>query len=256
MQIAISNIFYRRHSSPVIATLSKLAKAHRDSNAQAIEDFYNILVQVGDLSIEMDEISTKRDSAEDPALIIGKALHIDADLVSWALSINPAWRYKTVTTPSANTRDHTYSVYHGSRYHVYPKVGCATMWNNYHQARIVVHGIVRSSCTRLLALDSAHECQTTMLQSAVISKQMVDDICASVPYYFAAGEVGVGGLIRLSWPLFIAADCSAATPAMKWWILQTLDLIGNTTGAQQALTMSQLVKEGHSIRFIPGNVDR
>jgi hypothetical protein len=130
------------------------------------------------------------------------------------------------------------------------------MWNNYHQARIIIHGIIKSMCEYLLALDPAHGCRQTLIQSIATCKQMIEDICASVPYYLTSGETGVGGLLRLSWPLFIAADSSVSTPVEKEWLRQTLEKVAEITGAQQALTMAQFLRKGWAVPFIPGNAGR
>lgn len=254
---AFNNIFSRQRRSPQLTALSLAAKTYHDSDSQSIEDFYAIVVQLADLSIESDKIFTDNTSA-DPVNIIRKALHLDADLVSWALSLNPTWRYKTIETPHVtNTNYHQpYSFYHGNKYHVYPNVDLASMWTNYHQTRIIIHGIIQAMCGQLLKSDPAHDCQHTLLQSIAISKQMVADICTSVPFYFISGETGIGGLLRLSWPLFIAADCAVTTPARKEWIRQTLEKIGEVAGIQQALTMSRFLKRGYIIPFVPGNAGR
>lgn len=248
---AISNIFYRNKSSPEIAKLSKAAKAYRDSKSQGIENFIDILVRVGDLSVEIEDAYTKRNSIDDPAFFIRKALNLDTDLVSWALSTDPTWRYEIIEAP-----DHTYHSTYGDRYHVYPTVGVASMWNNYRQTRIIVHEIIRSMCKRTLEMGNSPESQQTMLQSIVVNNLMAEDICASVPYHFTSGEVGFGGVFRLLWPLFIAAEYAGSTPSMKDWIFQALRTIGNTMGIQQALMMSRFVKEGHVLTPIPGKPTR
>jgi hypothetical protein len=257
---AFSNIFCRQPSSPEIASLSLVAKAHRDNDSQTIEDFFDILAEVADLSIDSDKPFTEENTSADPVLIIKKAMHLDADLISWSLSINPIWRYKTIETETRvinNTNDHKpYSFYHGSRYHIFPNIDLASMWNNYHQARIIIHGIIKSMCEYLLEVDPAHGCRQTLIQSIATSKQMIDDICASVPYYFTSGETGVGGLLRLSWPLFIAADSSVSTAVEKEWLRQTLEKVAEITGAQQALTMSLFLRRGWAVPFIPGNAGR
>lgn len=244
---AISNIFYRNKSSPEIAKLSKAARAYRDSKSQGIENFIDILVRVGNLSVEIEDTYTKRNPVGDPASFIRKALHLDTDLVSWALSTDPAWRYEIIEAP-----DHTYHSTYSGRYHAYPTVGVASMWNNYRQTRIIVHEIIRSMCMRTLEMRNSPESQQTMLQSIVINNLMAEDICASVPYHFTSGEVGFGGVFRLLWPLFIAAEYAGSTPKMKDWVCQTLRTVGNIMGIQKALMMSRFVKEGHVLNLIPG----
>lgn len=85
---------------------------------------------------------------------------------------------------------------------------------------------------------------------------MIDDICASAPYYFTSGEKTVGGLLRLPWPLFIATDSSVSTPFEKEWLRQTLENIAEITGTQRALIMSQFLRKEYAVPFIPGNAGR
>lgn len=142
------------------------------------------------------------------------------------------------------------------KYYIYLNIEIASNWNKYHQTRMVVHGIIRAMCFRLVESDSTYAYQQTLLQSNAISKEMIDDLCASVRYYFTSGETGVGGLMRLSWPLFVVADYSASTSAERGWLVLMLEEIGRTTGLQQALTMARFLGEGCFVPFIPGNVDR
>lgn len=243
-----------------MAALSLAARTHRDSDSQSIESFYDILVQLADLAIESDRIFTEECTTADPVYIIRKALHLDAELVSWSLTINPTWRYKTIDNPpptNTTTNDHQpYTFYHGTKYHVYPSVDLASIWTNHHKTRIIVHGLIQSMCKQLLNSDPAHDCRHTLLQSIAISKQMVENICASVPFYFTSGQTGLGGLLRLSWPLFIAGDCAVIAPRGKNWIVQTLEKIREVTGVQQAFTMSKFLRTGYVIPFVPGNAGR
>ena len=235
-----------------------VAKAHRGSDSRLIEDFYCILERLSDLAIESDKILTWEYNSTDAVQIIQEALQLDADLASWAESMNPTWRYKIFQTPPvAKTNNFgPYSFYHSDKYYIYPNIEIASMWNNYHQTRIIVHGIVRSMCTQLLEPGTTYAYQQTLLQSNAVSEEMIDNLCASVPYYFTSGETGVGGLVRLSWPLFIAADYSASTSVERGWLVRTLEEIGQITGAQQALTMAQFLGKGCFVPFIPGNVGR
>ena len=236
-----------------MAQLSKEASAYRDSKSQVMDIFYDILTQVGDLSTTISDSSTQDPSLGNPAVFIQKALHLDAALVSWAISIDPTWRYTVlVTPPPLHTNEHddqTYRFVYGSTYHAYPALALASVWNTYRLTRIILCKIIGSSCKSILKRGTFPEKRLTALESVTIINQMAEDICASVPYHFNSDETAVGGLLRLLWPLFIASDCVESEPRMKNWILQTLDRIGHTTGIQQALMMSQLSREGnaHSI---------
>lgn len=251
---AISGVFFRfsSHNSPRIAALSKVARAKRDENSRPVENFYNILIQLNDLSVEIDAAELKYDFVGSLGSLIGKALHLDADLRLWVLSLGPFWRYSVVNNPRSDLSNYTHCPTYGNRYHVYRNVSIATMWNHYRQTRIVLNEMIRSMSLRLWGSERVPECQQTVFQSVAIMKQMVDDICTSISYYFTSGETSFGSTIRLLWPLFIAANCASTEPATKEWILQTLDVIGSTTGIQQAISMSKLLREGNPLGLIPG----
>ncbi|KAJ5665472.1 uncharacterized protein N7477_007920 [Penicillium maclennaniae] len=247
IQIAISNIFYRRYSSPVMVQLSNMARSYRDSKSQVIDNFYNILTRIGDLSAMISD-SIPNSPSSNPVLFIQNALHLDADLVAWAMSIDPTWHYTVIKASPASINDDNqiYHTIYGDTYHKYNTLGFASLWNTYRLLRIMLRRIIGSTCKSMLRRGECPEKRLTMAQGVVIIKQMAEDVCASVPYYFTSDDVAIGGLMQLIWPLFVASDCVESEPKMKKWILQTLDKIGYTTGIQQALMMSKLARAGNS----------
>ncbi|TPR01847.1 Got1/Sft2-like family protein [Aspergillus niger] len=251
LQIAMINIFFRTscHRSPTIAALSKYAKSVGDADAQTVEDFYNILVTFNDHSIKVKETYNNTGFRGNIAPLIKEALDLDADLVSWATSLSPTWQYSTTSTPLPFS--HVRS--HDTEYHVYPSIDNAVYWNHYRQARIILHEMIQAMCLHQATPDSPQ----IMHQSISINKQLAEDICASVPYFFTSGEAALGAVARLPWPLYLASDCAGVSPQTKDWIMQILDLIATSTGVQQARILSQFVKTGnHSYLLIPGKPKR
>lgn len=216
-----------------------------------METFCDILIQLHDLSIEVDSAVLADDSIDTLSILICKALHLDTDLRSWAMSLGPHWQYAVVDTHS-NRRSLPQIPLHSDTYHVYKTVGTVSMWNHYRQTRIIIHEMIRSMALRLWGLQGTSECQQIVFDSIDIIKLMTHDICASVPYHFVSGEVTFTAVVRLLWPLFVAGDCASSDPATKEWIVQTLEHIGNTTGIQQALGMAKMLRNGHTRSFIPG----
>ena len=248
---AMINIFFRTscHRSPTIAALSKYAKSVGDADAQTVEDFYNILVTFNDHSIKVKETYNNTGFRGNIAPLIKEALDLDADLVSWATSLSPTWQYSTTSTPLPFSHFRS----HDTEYHVYPSIDNAVYWNHYRQARIILHEMIQAMCLHQATPDSPQ----IMHQSISINKQLAEDICASVPYFFTSGEAALGAVARLPWPLYLASDCAGVSPQTKDWIMQILDLIATSTGVQQARILSQFVKTGnHSYLLIPGKPKR
>ncbi|PWY71242.1 hypothetical protein BO83DRAFT_362616 [Aspergillus eucalypticola CBS 122712] len=253
LQNAISSIFRRsqRYNSPRITALTNVARANKDKGSQPMETFCDILIQLHDLSVKVDDAALADDSIDTLSILVSKALHLDTDLRSWAMSLGPHWQYSVVDTHS-NPKSRPQIPLHSDTYHVYKTVGVVSMWNHYRQTRIIIHEMIRSMALPLWGLQGTSECQQMVLNSIDTIKQMTDDICASVPYHFVSGEVTFTAVVRLLWPLFVAGDCASSDPATKEWIIRTLEHIGNATGIQQALGMAKMLRNGHTRGFIPG----
>jgi hypothetical protein len=141
---------------------------------------------------------------------------------------------------------------YGGKYHVYQDAFVASMWNHYRQTRIVVNEMIRSMSARLWEIDRAPECQQTMIQSIATIKQMGDDICNSISYCFKNSRTIFAAALLVLWPLFIAAKSMGTEPSTREWILLTLERIGSMTGIQQAINMSNFIKQGAKLPIIPG----
>lgn len=256
---AISTVFFRhsKYDSSGVVELSKIARAKRDALSQPVEDFYSILIELNNLAAEVDTAELDNDLEENLRAFIEKALHVDANLTSWAMSLNPSWQYTVVEDDSpSHLGNHTYfPTNYGAEYHVYQDFNVASMWNHYRQTRIVVNEMIRTMSLRLWEVDRAPECEQTILQSMAIVKQMASDICASVSYCFKYFRTIFAASLRLLWPLFVAAKAMGTEPTTREWILLTLDRIGSTTGIQQAINMSQFIKKGYKLPMIPGTSD-
>ncbi|GKZ28573.1 hypothetical protein AbraIFM66950_009464 [Aspergillus brasiliensis] len=251
LQIAMINIFFRTncHRSPTIAALSNYARTIGDADSQTIEDLYSILIAFNDLSITIKETYNDTGFHGNISPLIKEALALDTDLVSWTSSLGPTWQYTTTNSPLpiSNPRSHD------PEYHIYPNIDTAVYWNHYRQVRIILHEMIQAMCHHQAIPDSPQ----LIHESVSINKQLVKDICASVPYFFTSGEAGLGAVARLPWPLYLASDCAGISPHTKTWVAQILDLIATSTGVQQARILSRLVKTGaHGYNLIPGKLKR
>ncbi|KAJ5639907.1 C6 zinc finger domain protein [Penicillium longicatenatum] len=253
LQNVISSVLFRRpvQPSPTIAAISEVAKARRDENSQPIEDLYNILLQFNDLAAEVNDASRGKYTVENLGRYIGKALRVDADLRSWAMSVGPGWCFTTIKAPVSHD-GHIPFYMRGDTYHFYFNVYLASMWNHYRQTRLVLHEMVRVMAVHLYKLRKTSECEQTIIQSVAIINQVVDDICASVRYHFISDQACFGGALRLLWPLFVSANISHIDSATREWIAQVLAIIGESMGIYLATTMAQLIRKGELFDMVPG----
>ncbi|KAL3459634.1 hypothetical protein BJX64DRAFT_301100 [Aspergillus heterothallicus] len=254
-QNVISSVFFRLgsrvHNSPTIAALSQVARSKRNEHTRPIETLYNMLIELNDIAIEVDEAHLQSD-LEKQQLLIERSLILDARLQAWTMSLSPAWSYQVIDDPPAHLPKSTYPPIFDNRYHIYHGVSIATMWNNYRQTRIVLNEMIRMMALRRWRVRNIPQYEQIIYQTTGIIEHMAGDICDSIPYYFISGEVGFGSIYRALWPLFIAGRCAAGESQVKEWAMQILDLIGNITGIQQAIGMSQLLGQEKPATVIPG----
>lgn len=225
-----------------------------DGSSNPVEAFYNILLPLNDLSIAIEEAYTRDGFTGDIAPLIIHAVWLDGALKSWALSLGSSWQYKTVHTEQSPPGDMPFPP-HNDEYHIYPDQRAVTIWNHYRLTRLTLHELMQPIYSSLSMRQKTTwpDAQQTMAQSTAVSKEMVRDICASVPYFFRSDETRFAAGVRLPWPLFVAADSVSASPYTRAWICHVLDILGRSTGVQQALTMADSIKRGHhGMPLIPG----
>ncbi|OOF96468.1 hypothetical protein ASPCADRAFT_144923 [Aspergillus carbonarius ITEM 5010] len=255
-QSAISSIFYKipNNNTARMAELSHAARSMRHQHFLPIEDFYNILLRVGDLAMRVENAHLGVTFIWNLQQLIDEAIFLDADLELWRASLSPVWYYTTIDISHTPSKDLPHFPPRRDKYHVYHNIGLASMWNNYRQIRLVLNEMIRFMCLRLWRLQRAPEYQQTIGQCMAIMKQMVDDICATIPYHFLSGEAGSGAAVRLLWPLYFAGSSTATDPSTREWIAQNLDVIGNSAALQQAESMAQILRKEVTLDVIPGRI--
>ncbi|PWY89240.1 Zn(II)2Cys6 transcription factor [Aspergillus heteromorphus CBS 117.55] len=259
-QFVLSNI-YRKKSTPTwLLELSQDAVEQQDLQNGSMEQLFAYLTKTSDLCARIS-VGTH----DGPTAIIYEAMKMDADLVAWALSVDPSWQYSRINiTPDSET-DPLFSPIYGDYYHIYSNINSAVLWNTYRLTRIVVHEIIGAVCQRVCEISGGEnaEHRAAIRRSEELSLQMAEDICASVPFVFrysASVCPGLpqasGGIFRLHWALFVAADCLGSTPPLQAWILDCLDQIGYNSGVQQALSMSKILRSGMHLEWLTGDFKR
>jgi hypothetical protein len=181
----ISNIYQEKYSAPIMTQLSEDAKQYRDPNDRIIDEIGLIVVRLNDLCA-----SLKDGSLTQPSEIIRRTLSLDADLMSVLLTAPPAWNYTTVKVPLVNGEPITNLVW-GDSYHIYRNLAVSSMWNNARSARILMYEMILEAVKQFEESSSAnsghHHSHMLANQSREIARQLVDDICASVPFHMGMG---------------------------------------------------------------------
>ncbi|PON22883.1 hypothetical protein TGAM01_v208138 [Trichoderma gamsii] len=270
-QVSISRIYQERYSSSVFTKLAEDAHLDQNPDEQVLHQLSIVINRLTDFCAHL-----KNGYIVKPTEIIRKALKIDADLVSLMISVPPLWEYATVNVPILDGKPIVQGFW-GDNYHIYHTISSSTIWNNYRSARIIIQELIIETIRDLdtLTNDDIGSPQRSYLvnQTRQTVLQMVEDICASVPYILGmeiedSGHLkvsalgasiahgvnmkaalssfqvtGAGGL-TIMWPLLVAADSVVAGSELRIWITACLDKIGHSMGINQALAMSKLIQDG------------
>ncbi|GKZ42806.1 hypothetical protein AbraIFM66951_002739 [Aspergillus brasiliensis] len=284
-QIVLSHVYRQKYTSKVIRRLSEEAERCRLNKDDAIVDrLSSVTFSLGDLCAAIKEGTITR-----PSEIVRYASRLDALLQSIMSDIPESWNYKTVNVALAQGVP-TIDTIWGAQYHTYRNITVSSFWNNYRSARLVLLELIVEAIIAMSnhSLDNIqqHQHHGLLRECQQTSRQLVEDILASVPFHLgsvvddshvnktfsdqnsgsssdadrhrtsrppqlsSASPSGVpaAGGFALMWPLLIAADSGYASKELRSWIIDCLDKIGNSMGIKQALAMAQLVRGGESTR--------
>ncbi|KAJ2971557.1 hypothetical protein NQ176_g7630 [Zarea fungicola] len=249
-QIALSRIFQEKPNPPILARLTDHAAACRSPDDAVLSHLASVVMELADLCAEL---KTNREYHHKD--VICDAMRLDSGLFLAVLDAPKRWHYRTLKVPVEDGKPIIKGIW-GEEYHEYNSLGAAKMWNNYRSARIVIMELIIDIVKeRDLLADAqyaflANQCRQTL-------KQLVEDICASVPFYFgwclSADEKANGGGrwmegtgnngLALMWPILVAGNSGIASEEQQEWIAVCLDKIGHSMGINQAFSMARLLRE-------------
>ncbi|KAF1963629.1 hypothetical protein CC80DRAFT_397724 [Byssothecium circinans] len=189
-------------------------------------------------------------SLESEALsILEFAQMVDENLRQWYQTLPPTWQHQIVGIVNEPIEDPaTANMWIGEQ-HVYHDVPLASIVNDYRVCRIFCQRVILR-CTTWISSNPTHDLSSVYNQAVYVIQQMVDDICACVPFHLsydmqpAAQELGQDknaaeafGGYSLVWPLYVGANAETVPQAQRDWLYGRLFLIGMHFG----LSSSQIL---------------
>lgn len=246
----------------MLGRLTEKAKQFKSSQNGVVDDLAAAILRVNGFCADL-----KDGKSTTPGNTARTALRLDADIVASLLDAPSTSSYSVVKVNDVTGEQAMRQMTWGDAYHVYGSIAGSSMWNNYRTARIFLREIIIDA---LKAAENAsdEQYQSFVMESRQVGRQLVDDICASVPFHLCSlihhhteasfgtenhsplstGPAGTGGVIPLLWPLLIAANSGFASTEQRSWIISCLDKIGRSTGIGQARAMAQLLRDGKETR--------
>ncbi|PYI03110.1 hypothetical protein BO78DRAFT_400005 [Aspergillus sclerotiicarbonarius CBS 121057] len=242
-QIVIGRVYEGRYTSPILTHLTEEAQKYRSPDFQVLDQLGLAIIRVCNFCA-----AVKDGTLTQPTEIIRSALDLDADLVSILLSVPDSWVYSTAELPEFKQERTMHAVW-GDKIHLYRNLTISTAWNKYRSTRLILHELIINTVhTCPLNIISHQERQTLLDQSQKMSRQIVQDICASVPYHLGTSDRGsnptISGGITIVWPLLVTATSRFASRDFREWVMSCLDGIGHYLGINQALASARLLRDG------------
>jgi hypothetical protein len=165
--------------------LTEDAKQHRSPNDRMVDEVGSVVIRLTDFCAAL-----KDGTITQPSEIIRRILNLDAELMSILLTAPPSWSYKTIKVPVVDGELITNIVW-GDSYHVYRNLSVSGVWNNARSARLLMHELLIDTVKSIEGSSpdnsSLHQQRILATQSRQIGQQLVDDICASVPFHMGMG---------------------------------------------------------------------
>ena len=203
--------------------------------------------------------------------LIRSAKQLDLAITDWAESLPAAWAYTIATNLDLSSRTSSTGVdFYPSHIHRYSDFSIARIWNLYRISRLIILSIVLRAASKLWPRLSNHKRDTDRIQVGRQMRELVDDICASVPFLsnqdlsrMALKLAKHGGrpdgmseiLVKkarnsLIWPLYLGCSVPSLPDNQQTWMRTQLRRLGEL-GEPQATLLS-----GSKCQTLSGGVER
>ena len=191
-----------------------------------------------------------------PSLLraIRDIIDLEASLKAWGLSAPSEYSYTTVDSQTLHDASNE-NLFYSSKAYVYKAHAYAVSWNRCRGARLIANGLIQKavSWAHILAHPGEQIDSNTIpgrAESIQTVQQLVDDVCASVPYHFGATEGGPMSSVyspatatnayTLVWPLIFCAGMKHIPDLQRDWIKSRLDLIGRITDSAMVISVAKV----------------
>jgi hypothetical protein len=159
-----------------------------------------------------------------PALVAAELLSVDEQLIRWKQDLPQPWSYVVGEVPV--WRENLLFIWR-SRYDMYTDLWVAAVWNSYRCVRLIIHEAI----IKAVIAHGSDDHQSLLQTSANTLKQIVDDVCSSVPYLLGhclqdgqitqtdrqtqSKSLPIPGGYALVWPLFLSAMLRTTSRAQR-----------------------------------------
>jgi hypothetical protein len=212
----------------------------------------NLLAEIYFRVCALRALAKDSDYVDSPQTLIS-ALLLDDELDEWSRKLTGRLTYDLVPF-EGQSEDACSDLIHN-----YQSPIIANMWNAYRAARLLMIRLALKSMARLPPSAGQDPAIMALIKKydhlKELTKQLVQDICASVPYllgyqprqYQTGGQPRAASAFFLLWPLYLIVAEISAPPHFRLYAIQKLSKIGSDWGIRQATVVANLAVSGSDL---------
>jgi hypothetical protein len=219
------------------------------------QDMDKYMVQVTQTRHDAEELSVRLKSAglkneeeieNQLQCLLEETRRLNDEMLQWTTTLPSDWSYEAHPLNSV-ALDY---VPYGGTVHTYPSAGHAGIWNRYRTVRILLIR-VEVDLFQLAAAHWGHHLDQQIQNSTKSIRDLVEDICASIPYCFndftvdrTPGTLGSNSLSQANDRTLTGAGCHLAFPMHA--VVDTLKIAG-LSETQAQWIRAQLARIGRAL---------
>lgn len=197
--------------------------------------------------IILDAVPQQTDDIEKVIELMNSAKALEAKFKDWEADLPTMWQYFTTAWVEFDEQPLDNATAFPGRIDKYIDVSIATALNVMRAARIILASDIVRATAWLCPQYQDYKTSREYLSSMRLSRQLIEDILASVPYFLGQlpvveptspnteGLFGTSSLAMfVAWPLFVAKTSDFATEQQRSWVSGRLDFIADEKGVGQA----------------------
>ncbi|KUJ15368.1 uncharacterized protein LY89DRAFT_588204 [Mollisia scopiformis] len=229
-----------------------------------VQSFATINLKMAALRADNDQTTTLKthtaDNVEKVLALLRRAESLDQEYIEWIKALPANWAIKTVSWIDDEVPDLENSVVHPGRVDTYGELWMAYKYNIVRGCRLFIWTVILR-CVAWLGDPRDYRLTPEYTTASRICQQLVEDVVASVPYFFgwnrdkdsamvdrsqyACGATDYSSVkplagIFVMWPLFAAASSDFASPSQRVFLRGRLKFVAEMMGINQALILFQV----------------
>jgi hypothetical protein len=235
-----------------------------EADDTVVQTFAGVNLKMAALRADTDKTTIlKNHSAENiekVTKLLQRAQALDQEYLDWIKALPAGWEIKTVAWVDSSVKDLSTSLVHPGRVDAYGELWMAYKYNIVRSCRLFVHTTILQ-CVAWLGNRQDYRLTPEYTTASRICRQLVEEIVASVPYFFGWNSENDGAMkaranfacgtngdpvvkplsgVFVMWPLFAAAASDFASPSQRIFLRGRLKHVAEIMGINQALILSEV----------------